>query len=112
MKRRVLFDENMPHKLRRDLPEFTVSTVQEEGFSGLRNGDLLSRAAGRFDVLVTLDQRLRYQQNLSALRIGIVVIEMPDTRLVHVRALVPQLRQAIADIAVGEVTLVKPSQPN
>ena len=54
--RRVLFDEDMPRQLRRDLPEFSIRTVQEEGWSALKNGELLRRASEKFDVLVTADQ--------------------------------------------------------
>jgi hypothetical protein len=79
--KKVLFDENMPRKLRRDLPEFAVRTVQEEGWAGLKNGDLLRHASSSFDVFLTADQRLRYQQNLSQFAIGLVVIETFDTTL-------------------------------
>lgn len=104
--KRVLFDENMPRKLRRDLPEFLVRTAQEEGWSAFKNGELLKRASLKFDVLVTIDQRMRYQQNVPQFDIGIVVIEVRDTRLIHLRPLVPQLRDAIASIAPGEVALI------
>ena len=87
--KRVLFDENMPRKLRRDLPEFFICTAQEQGWSAFQNGDLLRRAAQDFDVLVTIDQRMRHQQNVPLLNIGVVVIEIADTRLVHLRKLVP-----------------------
>jgi hypothetical protein len=107
--KRVLFDENMPRKLRRDLPEFSIRTAQEEGWSAFRNGDLLRRAASAFDVFVTIDQRMRYQQNMTRFQIGIVVIEVPDTRLVHLRPLVPQLSHAIEHVAPGEVMIVKPA---
>ena len=107
--KRVLFDENMPRKLRRDLPEFFVRTAQEEGWSAFKNGDLLRRATVIFDVLVTIDQRMRYQQNVARLQIGVVVIEVPDTRLVHLRPLVPQLSEAIKTVRPGEVVVVKPA---
>ena len=107
--KRVLFDENMPRKLRRDLPEFFVRTAQEEGWSAFKNGDLLRRATLTFDVFVTIDQRMRYQQNVTQLQIGVVVIEVPDTRLVHLRALVPQLREAIKNAEPGDVVVVKPA---
>jgi predicted nuclease of predicted toxin-antitoxin system len=106
--KRVLFDENMPRKLRRDLPEFTVRTVQEEGWAGYKNGELLSRAAAAFDVLVTADQRMRYQQHIPKFAIGVVVIEVVDTRLVQLRPLVPRLRSAIETIAPGEILIVAP----
>lgn len=97
----------MPRKLRRDLPEFFVRTAQEEGWAAYQNGELLRRAALAFDVLVTIDQRMRYQQNVPRLPIGVVVIEVRDTRLIHLRPLLPQLREAIESIGVGEVFVVK-----
>ena len=73
--RRVLFDENMPRKLRREISNAHVRTVQEEGWAGLKNGELLRRTSPGFDVLVTADQRLRYQQNIQMFSIGVVAIE-------------------------------------
>jgi len=96
----------MPRKLRRDLPEFFIRTAQEQGWSAFQNGDLLRRAAQDFDVLVTIDQRMRHQQNVPLLNIGVVVIEIADTRLVHLRKLVPQIREAIMRVLSGEVAVV------
>ena len=107
--KRILFDENMPRKLRRDLPGFFVRRAQEEGWSAFKNGDLLRRATVTFDVFVTIDQRIRYQQNVTRSQIGVVVIEVPDTRLVHLRALVSQLSEAIETVRPGEVVVVKPA---
>lgn len=104
--RRVLFDENMPRKLRRDLPEFAIRTVQEEGWGSYKNGELLRRAAETFDVIVTLDQRLRFQQNLAERRIGVVVIAIPDSRLRFVRELVPQIRGALLSVRAGELRII------
>lgn len=104
--KRVLFDENMPRKLRRDLPEFSIRTAQEQGWSSFKNGQLLARAVQEFDVLVTIDQRMRYQQNLQKLPTGIVVIEARDTRFENIRAHVEELREAIASVGAGEVILV------
>jgi hypothetical protein len=55
--KRILLDENLPRKLRRSLPEFTVRTVQEEGWTSFKNGELLTRAQETFDVLLTADRR-------------------------------------------------------
>lgn len=107
--KRVLFDENMPRKLRRDLPEFFIRTAQQEGYSGFKNGELLSRASLGFDVLVTIDQRMRYQQDLPKFNIGVVAIEVPDTRLSFLRTLVPQLRDAVERVKPGEVIVVRPA---
>jgi hypothetical protein len=107
--KRVLFDENMPRKLRRDLLEFVIRTAQQEGYSGFKNGELLGRASTLFDVLVTIDQRMQYQQSVSKFNIGVVAIELPDTRLVFLRALVPQLRDAIDRVKPGEIIVVRPT---
>lgn len=107
--KRVLFDENMPRKLRRDLPEFAIRTAQEEGWAGVKNGELLRRSSTTFEVLVTIDQRMRHQQNLTHLAIGVVVIEVPDTRLIHLRRLVPKLRAAIQRINPGEIIVITPN---
>lgn len=98
----------MPRKLRRDLPQVSVRTAQEEGWSAFRNGELLRLASAAFDVLVTIDQRMRYQQNLRHVSIGVVVIEVPDTRISQLRLLLPQLREAIDRVQPGEVMVVTP----
>jgi predicted nuclease of predicted toxin-antitoxin system len=104
--RRVLFDEDVPRQLRRDLSEFTIRTVQEEGWSAVQNGELLRRASGTFAVLVTADKNLQYQQNLARFNIGVVVIAAVDTRLPHLRQLLPQLRSAIANVAPSSLIVV------
>jgi hypothetical protein len=101
--RRVLFDENLPRLLRRRLPEFEIRTVQEEGWGAYKNGELLRRAEGLFDVLLTADRRMQYQQNLRVVGIGVVVIVTPRLQLqVLERALEP-LRAAIDSVSSGQV---------
>jgi len=96
----------MPTKLRRDLPEFFIHTVQEEGWAGLENGALLKRAVEHFDVLLTVDQRLRYQQNVSSFAIGIVVIETGDTTVGNLQRVLPEIRSAIDTVMRGNVRVV------
>src|SRR5437763_15501171 len=96
----------MPRKLRRELPEFSIRTAQEQGWSSFKNGQLLALAAEEFDVLVTIDQRMRYQQHLPKLSIGIVVIDTRDTRFETIRTYVEELREAVARVGAGEVILV------
>ncbi len=103
---KVLFDEDRPRQLRRDLPEFTIRTVQEEGWGSVKNGDLLRRSSERFDVLVTADQRMPKQQNLARFTIGVVVIRVVDTRLPHLQTLLPELRDAIARVQPGTFVVV------
>ncbi|MCX7178992.1 MAG: hypothetical protein NTX56_09550, partial [Proteobacteria bacterium] len=71
--------------------EHTVSTVVEAGWSGVKNGRLLALAAGQFDVFVTADQNLQYQQNLAALPLSVVVLMANNNRLPTLLPLVPEL---------------------
>jgi hypothetical protein len=105
--RRVLFDEDVPRQLRRDLPEFTIRTAQEEGWSAVKNGELLRRASGAFDVMVSVGQGLQHQQNIAAFSIGVVIIEGVDTRLPHLRTMLPELRDAISTIEPGPFVVVR-----
>ncbi len=62
---RILLDESLPRKLALEFSGHEVQTVQKHGWSGLKNGELLRRASAEFDVLVTGDQNIEYQQNLA-----------------------------------------------
>jgi hypothetical protein len=79
---RILLDECVPRPLRRNLPGHDVRTVQEMGWDGHENGDLLREllAAG-FDVFLTVDQNLRYQQNLRAAGVAVLVLVAPTNKL-------------------------------
>ncbi len=71
---KVLFDQGTPAPLRTFLVGHEIATAYEMGWSNLKNGDLLSAAQTRFDVSITTDQNLGYQQNLSARRLAILVL--------------------------------------
>jgi hypothetical protein len=72
---KVLFDQGTPVPLRRHLPSHEVSTVYELSWSTLQNGALMARAeAARFEVLVTTDQNLKYQQNLKQRKLAVIVL--------------------------------------
>lgn len=72
---RVLFDQGTPVPLRDHLPRHTIRTEFELGWSALKNGELLARAeAEGFEALVTTDRNLKYQQNLAARRIAVIVL--------------------------------------
>jgi predicted nuclease of predicted toxin-antitoxin system len=108
---RVLLDESVPRQLAPLLSSHSVSTVPREGWAGLDNGELLDQAVQRFDVLVTGDQSLQYQQNLSGRRLGVVVIAAPDNRVHTITALAPDILAALTQIECGEVIQVPQCQP-
>ena len=76
---RILFDQGAPVPLRRSLAAHEVATAWQRGWAQLSNGDLLTAAeVAGFDLLLTTDQNLRYQQNLSARRIAILVLTVAN----------------------------------
>lgn len=105
--KRVLLDENLPRKLRRELAEFSVRTVQEEGWTSFANGELLGRAQQNFDVLLTADRRLQFQQNLARFDIGVVVVLTLNLRFRTIRAAIEPIRSALAIVKPGEVIEVQ-----
>ena len=97
---KVILDENVPEPLKAILPNHTVTTVQEQGLAGTVNGALLARLEGAFDVFITADKNLRYQQNLSGRRLAI--LELPTNRLPLLRPMFPRITDAVAVIKPGE----------
>jgi len=86
---RILLDESLLRPLARLLPEHEVRTVAAMGWTGIRNSELLQLAAGEFDALLTADQNLEHQQNLSTLPIAVVVLVAPTNRIQSLRPLIP-----------------------
>jgi hypothetical protein len=76
------------------------------GWGGITNGKLLALTHGLFDVFVTLDKNLEYQQNLRLLALGIVVVDVPDNKIASYRPIFPELFHAATLIAPGQVTRV------
>lgn len=104
---RVLLDENVPRKLKREFsPGHEVVTVQEHGWSGVLNGKLLRVADLEFDAFVTLDRGVEHQQNRSRLTLRIVVIRARSNKLEDVVPLVPSVQAALARIGPGELAHV------
>lgn len=104
--KRVLFDEDVPRPLRRHLPGFHIQTVVEAGWAGVKNGELLRRADESFDVFLTADRNLSFQQNLSKLRLGIVVLAIGSTKLDDLRQIADQISAAISDVQLGQLLCI------
>ena len=79
---KILLDECVDRRLVRDLADHSVITVPRRGWAGIKNGDLLSRAESEFDVLTTIDSKMRFQQNVSKYRIALIVLEARSNRFV------------------------------
>jgi Domain of unknown function (DUF5615) len=104
---RLLLDESLPIELRYEVPGHDVRFVQEMGWSGLKNGELLGRAAALFDAVLTADQNLEYQQNLATLPVAVVVLVAHSNRIEQLRPLLPRLLQVLASLQPRTLIRVK-----
>jgi len=100
---RLLLDECMPRRLRRDFVGYDVATVEDVGFKGLKNGRLLQAASAQFDVLVTVDRNLVRQHNIADFNICVIVLVAISNRYPNLSPLVPQIVNALTTIKQGEV---------
>ncbi len=93
---RILLDESVPRDLGKELVGHHVRTVQQVGWAGLQNGELLKNAREQFDVMITGDQNMEYQQNPAGLQLPVVILVAANNRIESLRPLVPKLLDAIA----------------
>jgi hypothetical protein len=103
---RILLDECVPRRFRHQLPEHEVRTAPEMGWASFKNGALLAAASGKFDVLLTTDQRLSYQQNVSAFAIAVIVLVAARNKLDFLVPLAAELKKVLAEVKPGEVRRV------
>ncbi len=92
---RLLLDESVPARFRRSLPKYSVKTVVEMGWGGVKNGDLLALAAKEFDAFLTVDKNLPYQQNVATLPVAVIVLVAYSNELTALLPLVHNLEQAL-----------------
>lgn len=103
---RLLIDECLPRDLKRLLTRRQCRTVQEMGWSGKKNGELVSLAEAGFDVLVTIDQGLGYQQNLANRQIAVLVFDGRSNQIEDLEPAVPAALSALEIILPGRVVRV------
>jgi hypothetical protein len=99
---RILFDQGVPAPLRRALSDHNVSTAHEMQWGELSNGLLLKEANSAFDVLITTDQALRFQQNLTGFQLAIVVLPTTDWSIIreHQQVIVAAVASAVPGTVV------------
>ena len=106
---RILLDENLDWRLRRDLPGHEVDYVPFAGWGGMKNGRLLAVAQERFDVLVTMDCGIPSQQNLARFRIAVIALRARSNRLADTRPLMPHVLGCIALVTPGSCIVIADS---
>ncbi len=96
---KVLLDENLPHDFRRRIIGHDVFTVAYMGWQGVENGELLERAAeAGFDMLLSNDAGLAYEQNLETLAVAVILVKAPTNALEDLDPLVPAILEAMSSI--------------
>ena len=102
----ILFDENFPRPLRRFLSEHTVKTAQQMGWDGIENGNLLEIAQSEFDVLLTTDKGIKYQQNFTGRDIAVITLRAIDNRIPTLIPLMPQVLALLPTVELGQVYII------
>ena len=103
---KLLLDECVDRRLARELIDYKVKTVSQMGWSGIKDGQLLILAAAEFDVFITVDRNLSFEQNLPKFDIAVIVLQALSNRLVDLKPLAPKILSILEDVAKGQATVV------
>ena len=103
---KLLLDECIDRKFVREFADHEVKTVPQMGWAGVKNGQLLTLAAAEFDVFITVDRNLSFQQNLSQFDLAVIVLQAPSNRLAELKPLAPEVLAILATVVKGQATVV------
>ena len=103
---KILLDECIDRRLAKELPGHTVETVPKMGWAGVKNGQLLALAEADFDVFITVDRNLSFQQHLPKFKIAVVVLSASSNRLADLRPLAPKMLAALPSLQPGTATTI------
>jgi predicted nuclease of predicted toxin-antitoxin system len=103
---KILLDECVDRRLAREFVDYEVKTVPQMGWAGIKDGQLLALADAEFDVFITVDRNLSFQQNLPQFDIAIIVLQAPSNRLADLKLPIPQVLAILATVAKGQATVV------
>jgi hypothetical protein len=100
---KVFLDECVDWRLSRDIVGHEVKTARQMGWTAIKNGELLTLASEDFNVFITVDRNLAFQQNLTDLAIAVIVLEARTNRLADLKALIPKLLLSIQSARPGKI---------
>jgi hypothetical protein len=103
---KILLDECLPRRLKSYLAGHECKTAPEMGWASKSNGELLKLASGRFDVFVTIDAKLAFQQNVSDFQIAVITLAANSNRLEALTPLVAEILASLADLRPGQVRMI------
>ena len=98
---KIIIDECVPGIVKRGLPDLGIVSVQDMGWAGIKNGQLLRLVAEEFDVLITSDKNLRHQQNLPIRDLAVIIL--PSNQVPIVKGLLPEIEKALMNISPREL---------
>ena len=104
---KVLLDECVDWRLARDIVGHDIKTASQMGWTTIKNGELLALAAEHFDVFITVDRNLTFQQKLTSLPIAVIVLQAKTNRLADLSPLVPKLLTAIEFAQPGAAKFIE-----
>jgi hypothetical protein len=104
---KLLLDECVPRPLKKHFEGHDVATIEQAGLKGLENGDLLRSACSSFDVPVTADKNIEYQQNAKNLPMAILILSAKSNRLEDLSPLIPKALLALDVIKLGEIITIE-----
>lgn len=99
---KLLLDECIDWRLSRDLAGHEIKTVPQMGWSGIKNGELLTLAEKEFDVFITVDRNLSFQQNLPKFSIAVLVLHASSNRLADLKPLAPKILSRLPTLTKGQ----------
>jgi len=103
---KLLLDECIDRKFAREFTDHEIKTVPQMGWAGVKNGKLLALAEGEFDVFITVDRNLSFQQNLPQFDILIIVLCSPSNRLADLKPLVPKVLASLLEVTQEKLIVV------
>lgn len=103
---KILLDECLPRRLVRDLNRHNVTTVPRQGWAGVTDAELLKLADGEFDIFITIDSNLAFQQNLKSSALCIIVLRALNSRYETLQPLIPDVLAAVEKSSAGQIILI------
>ncbi|MFB2894400.1 DUF5615 family PIN-like protein [Aerosakkonemataceae cyanobacterium BLCC-F50] len=103
---KLLLDECIDRKLAREFIGYEVKTVPQMGWAGTKNGQLLTLASAEFDVFITVDRNLSFQQNLPEFDIAVIVLQASSNRLADLKPLIPKILANLPTAIKGQAVVI------
>ncbi len=108
---RLLLDESVNFRLNRHLPGHDVLTTKQMGWDSYHNGELLTLARGRFDVLITRDQKMEHQQNISQADLAMIVLHAKSNAIRDLEPMASDILDAVPRLDRGQIEHIYPADP-